>query len=249
MSIGIIGGTGALALFEPLETVALTTPFGPPSARPVRIELDTPSGPRTAWFMARHGNPHRIPPHRVNYRANLHALKALGCRRVIAVSAVGGVDPALATGTLVAIDQVIDYTWGREHTFSEGPSAPLRHVEFARPFDGEVRRALIEAASETGETLVPEGCYGATQGPRLESAAEVRRLEQDGCTVVGMTAMPEAGLARELGLDYANLCVVANPAAGVSDTPISEEEIHRELAAAMDRVRSLLLAAVARLPE
>ncbi|NKI34416.1 S-methyl-5'-thioinosine phosphorylase [Wenzhouxiangella sp. XN79A] len=245
MSIGIIGGTGALALYEPLETAALTTPFGPPSARPVRVAI----GDRSAWFLARHGNPHRIPPHRVNYRANLHVLRTLGCRTVIAVSAVGAVDPALPAGALVAIDQVIDYTWGRLHTYSDGPSAPLRHVEFAQPFEGEARRALIEAASELGESLVPEGCYGATQGPRLESAAEVRRLARDGCTVVGMTAMPEAGLARELGMDYANLCVVANPAAGVSDTPISEDEIHRELAAAMDRVRRVLSAAVARLPE
>lgn len=243
MSIGIIGGTGALALFEPLETAALTTPFGPPSARPVRIEI----AGRAAWFLARHGNPHRIPPHRVNYRANLHVLRILGCRIVIAVSAVGGIDPDLSPGTLVAIDQVIDYTWGRHHTYSDGPSAPLRHVEFARPFDGQTRRALIEAASELGEPLVAEGCYAATQGPRLESAAEIRRLARDGCTVVGMTAMPEAGLARELGMDYANLCVVANPAAGVSDQPISEDEIHRELAAAMDRVRGVLAAAVDRL--
>ena len=245
MSIGVIGGTGALALFEPLETAALTTPFGPPSARPVRIEI----AGRAAWFLARHGNPHRIPPHRVNYRANLHALRTLGCRTVVAVSAVGGIDPDLAPGTLVAIDQVIDYTWGRDHTYSDGPSAPLRHVEFARPFEGRARRALIEAASELAEPLVAEGCYAATQGPRLESAAEVRRLARDGCTVVGMTAMPEAGLARELGMDYANLCVVANPAAGVSDEPISEDEIHRELAAAMDRVRGVLEAAVGRLPE
>jgi len=242
-SVGIIGGTGALDLFESHESAALTTPFGPPSARPVRIDLDG----RPAWFLARHGRPHRIPPHRVNYRANLHALRTLGCTRVVAISAVGAVDPTLENGALVAVDQLIDYTWGRAHTFSDGGSAPLRHVEFEKPYDGAVRRALIEAASELGEPLVAEGCYGATQGPRLETAAEIVRLARDGCTVVGMTGMPEAGLAREIAMDYANLCVVANAAAGIADSPISEEEIHRVLASAMQRVRRLLVAAVARI--
>lgn len=243
MSIGIIGGTGALDLFETLETAPLTTPFGAPSARPVRVDVEG----RSAWFMARHGTPHRIPPHRVNYRANLHALRTVGCRHILAISAVGAIDPALSNGCLVAVDQIIDYTWGRAHTFSDGGASPLRHVEFEKPYDGEARRALIEAASEVGVPIKTEGCYGATQGPRLETAAEIRRLARDGCTVVGMTGMPEAGLAREIGIDYANLCVVANAAAGVSDTPISEDEIHRVLAASMKSVRRLLVASVKRL--
>lgn len=243
MSTGIIGGTGALDLFEPLESAALTTPFGPPSARPMRVDIEG----RSAWFLARHGRPHRIPPHRVNYRANLQALRAVGCRRIISISAVGAIDPELENGSLVVVDQLVDYTWGRAHTYSDGGSSPLRHVEFEKPYDGETRRTLIEAASELRIPVVAQGCYGATQGPRLETAAEIRRLARDGCTVVGMTGMPEAGLARELGIDYANLCVVANAAAGVSETPISEDEIHRVLSDRMADVRKLLVASIRRL--
>ena len=230
MTLAIIGGSGALGVFEELGNEALTTPFGPPSARPRRIEING----EPALFLARHGDPHRIPPHRVNYRANLHALKTLGARTVVAINAVGGVDPALSAGDLVIPDQLIDYTWGRAHTYSDGGSAPLKHVEFAEPFAGKARQALIDAAESVGIDTVNQGCYAATQGPRLETAAEIRRLHNDGCTIVGMTAMPEAGLARELGLDYAGLCIVANPAAGLTSEPISEAEIHRQLEQSMD---------------
>lgn len=241
--IGIIGGSGALKLFPAHGSAALTTPFGAPSDRPRRVRV----GAHEAWFLARHGDPHRIAPHRVNYRANIHALKTLGCTSILAISAVGGIDPALEAGDLVIIDQLIDYSWGRTHTFSEGGSAPLRHVEFAHPFDGAVRRALIEGAAAAEEKAVHSGCYAVTQGPRLETAAEIARLARDGCSVVGMTAMPEAGLARELGIDYANLCVVANPAAGLDSEPISEEEIHRVLARSMQRVKRVVVEAITRL--
>lgn len=241
--IGIIGGSGALKLFAPHGSAALTTPFGAPSDRPRRVRV----GAHEAWFMARHGDPHRIAPHRVNYRANIHALKTLGCRSILAISAVGAIDPGLEAGDLVIIDQLIDYSWGRAHTFSDGGSAPLRHAEFAHPFDGAVRRALIEAAAVAGEQAVTSGCYAVTQGPRLETAAEIARLARDGCSVVGMTAMPEAGLARELGIDYANLCVVANPAAGLDAEPISEDEIHRVLARSMQRVKRVVIETVAKL--
>ena len=243
MKLGIIGGTGALGLFESEEERARTTPFGPPSARPERIRI----GDRELWFLARHGKPHHIPPHRVNYRANLHALKSLGTEGIIAVNAVGGIDPDLQPGDLVITDQLIDYTWGRVHTFRDGGSAPLKHVEFARPFAGRVREALIAGAEATGVGVITTGCYGATQGPRLETAAEIRRLAADGCTVVGMTGMPEAALARELGLDYAGLCVVANPAAGLSTDSISVAEIHRVLEEAMVRIRSVIECTVPRL--
>ena len=229
MKLAIVGGSGALGLFTELGTESLTTPFGPPSARPRHIEING----SPALFLARHGDPHRIPPHRVNYRANLHALKTLGAECVIAVNAVGGVDPSLTAGSLVIPDQLIDYTWGRAHSFSDGGSAPLKHVEFAQPFAGKTRQALIDAAETVGIETVNQGCYGVTQGPRLETAAEIDRLRRDGCTIVGMTAMPEAGLARELELDYAGLCIVANPAAGISDEPISEVDIHRQLAESM----------------
>ena len=229
MKLAIIGGSGALGLFTELGTESLTTPFGAPSARPRHIEING----SPALFLARHGDPHRIPPHRVNYRANLHALKTLGAEAVITINAVGGVDPGLASGNLVIPDQLIDYTWGRAHSYSDGGSALLKHIEFAQPFAGRSRQALIDAASTVSIETVNQGCYGVTQGPRLETAAEIQRLRRDGCTIVGMTLMPEAGLARELELDYAGLCIVANPAAGISDEPITEADIHHQLAQSM----------------
>lgn len=235
-TLGIIGGTGALELFSALGSVQMTTPFGAPSARPEKIAL----AGREAWFIARHGRPHKIPPHRVNYRANLWALRELGVTRVVAVNAVGGIDPALQAGDLVVPDQVIDYTWGREHTFSDGPSAPLKHVEFAAPFASRTRDALLAAARRLEVGVRDGGVYGATQGPRLETAAEIRRMARDGCHLVGMTGMPEAALARELGLDYACICIVSNAAAGLSDEPISEEDIHHALESAMGTVTRVL---------
>ncbi len=236
MKLAIIGGSGADSLFSSSPGPALTTPFGPPSSRPERPEI----GGHAVWYLARHGRPPVIPPHRVNYRANLMALKTLGATMVIAVNAVGGIDPALRAGCLVLPDQLIDYTWGRAHSFSDGGSTALKHVEFSRPFEGSVRRALIAGAASAGVALVDGGCYGATQGPRLETAAEIARLARDGCTMVGMTAMPEAALARELGLDYAVLAVVANPAAGLEQKPISLAQIHAVLAESMGRIRLVI---------
>lgn len=243
MKLAIIGGTGTLELFESLGGQQMTTPFGAPSTRPERIRI----GGRELWFLARHGRPHRLPPHRINYRANIHVLKKLGVEGVIAINAAGGIDPELKPGDLVLPDGLIDYTWGRDHSFSDGGATILQHVDFTRPFDGAVRVAVLEAARDGDLALVDGGCYAATQGPRLETAAEIRRLARDGCTIVGMTGMPEAGLAREAGLDYTALCVVTNPAAGLTDEPISLPEIHRILASAMVRVRSLLEAVVVRI--
>ncbi|MFW5815747.1 MAG: S-methyl-5'-thioinosine phosphorylase [Wenzhouxiangella sp.] len=237
-TLGIIAGTGALELFETLEERPLTTVWGRPSAVPARVSL----GPREAWLLARHGRPHRIPPHRVDYRANIAVLAELGVTRVVAINAVGSIDPALQPGALVVPDQLIDYTWGRAQSFSDSAEHPLEHIEFAEPFSGNVRALLAAAAARTGIGLHAGGCYGVTQGPRLETAAEISRMARDGCTLVGMTAMPEAALAREAGLDYASLCVVANPAAGLATAPISVAEIHAVLARAMDRVGSLLTA-------
>ncbi|TVS12853.1 MAG: S-methyl-5'-thioinosine phosphorylase [Wenzhouxiangella sp.] len=234
--LGVIGGTGALDLFESGASGNSTTRWGQASAAPVQIDL----GAMKAWFLARHGRPHRIPPHRIDYRANIAALKALGVRHIIALNAVGAVSPELEAGALVLPDQLIDYTWGRVHTFSDDAQAPLEHIEFADPFAGPTRSGLLAAASAADVDLLEGGCYGVTQGPRLETAAEVARLAADGCTLVGMTAMPEAALAREAGLDYASLCVVANPGAGLEDEPISIDEIHRVLQRAMQRVVALL---------
>lgn len=238
MELAIIGGTGALDLFEPLRPAVaeLQTPWGPASMAPIPVAL----GQSQAWFLARHGQPHRIPPHDVNYRANIALLKSLGVQRIIAINAVGAIDPNLAAGDLVLPDQLIDYTWGRAHTFSADADSPLLHIEFAQPFAGPTHDALLAAARISGVVLHQGGCYGVTQGPRLETAAEIARMAADGCTMVGMTAMPEAALAREAGLDYASLCVIANPAAGMDLEPISVAEIHRVLQAAMAQVVALL---------
>jgi 5'-methylthioinosine phosphorylase len=234
--LAIIGGTGALDLFEILEQSPVRTIWGEPSAAPARIQL----GDEDAWFLARHGNPHRIPPHTVNYRANIAALAELGVRDIIAINAVGSVDPELDPGALVVPEQLIDYTWGREHSFSDSADQELQHIEFGKPFSQRIRQSIVDAAGRAAVSVTDGGCYGVTQGPRLETEAEIRRLAQDGCTLVGMTAMPEAALAREAGLEYASLCVVANAAAGISSDPISIEEIHRVLASAMGRVSALL---------
>jgi 5'-deoxy-5'-methylthioadenosine phosphorylase len=233
---GIIGGTGAVELLERQQERIVETPWGAPSCPPAQVDL----GGVPVWFLARHGNPHRIAPHRVNYRANIAALKQVGVTDLIAINAVGGVDPGLAPGDLVVPDQLIDYTWGRESTFANDADRPLVHLEFGRPFSAPLREALLEAASGLGLAVHESGCCAVTQGPRLETEAEVRRLARDGATLVGMTTMPEAILAREAGLNYASLCVVANPAAGVTDEAISLEEIDRVLHQAMGSVRQII---------
>ncbi len=236
MNLAVIAGTGALDLFEVLDEFAVNSRYGSPSAPLSRIRI----GERHAWFLPRHGKPHAIPPHAINYRANIDILRQSGVDRVVAVHAVGGIDPNLKPGSLVVPDQLIDYTWGRAHTFSDSADDSLAHIEFAEPFSGSTRMALLSAARKAGISVHQSGCYAVTQGPRLETTAEIARLAADGCTLVGMTAMPEAALAREAGLDYASLSVVANPAAGVTDQVISLEEIHRVLGAAMLEVGRLL---------
>jgi 5'-methylthioinosine phosphorylase len=236
--LGIIAGTGALDLFEIHEERTVETRWGAPSATPARIRV----GAQDAWLLARHGRPHRIPPHRVDYRANIAALAELGVTRVIAVNAVGSIARELRPGDLVVPDQLIDYTSGRVQTFSDCAAEPLMHIEFADPFSDTVRQSLLRAGNRVKIDLHDGGCYGVTQGPRLETAAEIARLGRDGCSLVGMTAMPEAALAREAGIEYASLCVVANPGAGLNNEPISIDDIHRVLAEAMDRVATLLAA-------
>lgn len=236
MTLGIIGGTGALDLLEPGETRSINTPYGPPSSVLTRYRVGELSG----WFLARHGQPHLIPPHRVNYRANIDALRQLGVTAIVAINAVGGIDPGLPAGALVLPDQLIDYTWGRTQSFSDSADEPLMHIEFADPFAGQTRARLVQAAQRAGLPLHDGGCIAITQGPRLETAAEIRRLASDGNTLVGMTTMPEAALAREAGIDYASLCVVANLAAGLSHEPITMEDIASTLALAMKQVRQVL---------
>ncbi|SEK75768.1 5'-methylthioinosine phosphorylase [Pseudoxanthomonas sp. GM95] len=211
IDLAVIGGTGVykLATLDDVETRHVETPYGAPSG-PVRV--GTVLGKRVA-FLARHGEGHSLPPHKVNYRANLAALKQLGATRVLALNTVGGITEAYGPRALACPDQVIDYTWGRISTLCE-EGGDVLHVDFGDPYTPMLRHKILAAARVTGVTVVDGGCYGATQGPRLETKAEIARMKRDGCDLVGMTGMPETGLARELGLDYACLAIVANWAAG-----------------------------------
>ncbi len=238
--LGIIGGTGLtqLANLEVSRRQVVRTPFGEPSGA---LTFGSIRG-REVVFLARHGYGHTIAPHEVNYRANLWALHAEGVRRVVSVASVGGIAPALGPGVIAIPHQIIDYTWGRKSTFFEGPDRPVTHIDFTHPYDAGLRQAILTAAADVGETPVPEGVYGAMQGPRLETAAEIDRLDRDGCTMVGMTGMPEAALARELEMAYAAIAVVANHAAGrgSSRESIRLDDIHAALQEAMSRVRGIL---------
>ena len=240
LTLALVGGTGLTELQEPCETLDIETPYGPTSA-PVRVVA---KGPLRLLFLPRHGNPHRFPPHRVNYRANLWALQSLGVTDIVAINAVGGISAAMQPGRLVIPHQLIDYTWGREHTFDDGRGGPLMHIDFTEPYDRELRNALLAAANEAGIACQEAAVYGVTQGPRLETAAEIRRMAADGCDVVGMTGMPEAALARELGVAYASVCMVVNPAAGLGEQPISLEMmrdiLQREAGVVGELLRALM---------
>ncbi|HHH44880.1 MAG TPA: S-methyl-5'-thioinosine phosphorylase [Gammaproteobacteria bacterium] len=236
--LAIIGGTGLTTLknLEITRHEPMQTPWGEPSGPLVYGHV----GHSEVVFLARHGPQHTIPPHRVNYRANLWALREAGAQQVIAVAAVGGIRAELQPGILSIPDQIIDYTWSREHTYFESDLSEVTHIDFTRPYSEELRQALITAARDSGVPLVDGGVYAATQGPRLETAAEIDRLDRDGCSIVGMTGMPEAALARELGLAYAHCAVVANRAAGRGTETITMEDIEASLAAGMETVRRLL---------
>jgi 5'-methylthioinosine phosphorylase len=246
MSLAIIGGTGLTRLdgLEITRREVVHTPYGDPSGPITHGVLHD----KEVMFLARHGYGHTIPPHRVNYRANIWALRQLGVERIIAVAAVGGITEPMAPCTLVIPDQIVDYTWGRHHTYFEQDLTEVTHVDFSYPYDETLRQALIATARERGLAAVERGTYGATQGPRLETAAEIARMKRDGCDVVGMTGMPEAVLARELGLGYACCAVVVNWAAGVhGDAMISMAEIDRNVQLGMEQVRNLLAGALDRL--
>ena len=237
--LGLIGGTA-------LEHLALENPL----TRPVDTRWGSPSAPLTLGrlgntsvvWLNRHGERHTIPPHRVNYRANVAALAEQGAKAIIALNAVGGITPAMTAGSLVLPHQLVDYSWGRAHTFSDGDDEPVLHVDFTDPYDTDLRRCLLRAASAAGLDLVDGAVHGVVQGPRLETAAEILRLERDGCDIVGMTGMPEAGLARELGIPYASLAVVVNPAAGKGGGEITLEDINRVMASSAPRLLALLTA-------
>jgi 5'-methylthioinosine phosphorylase len=235
--VGIIGGTGLTTLsgLEITGEQLIETQWGQPSAALVEGHL----GGQPVVFLSRHGNPHRIPPHQVNYRANIQALYNAGVRTVVGVNAVGGIRRDMAPAHIVIPDQIIDYTWGRASTFFEGETG-VQHIDFTWPYDHESRELLISAAGLLKLPCSHSGVYGATQGPRLETAAEITRMERDGCDLVGMTGMPEAALAAELGMRYVCLGLVVNRAAGKSDHIITMAEIEQAIDQGMSRVRSLL---------
>ncbi|MDR1064153.1 MAG: S-methyl-5'-thioinosine phosphorylase [Azoarcus sp.] len=238
--LAIIGGSG-LTQLSSLETVrreVARTPYGEPSGA---LTFGSLHG-RKVVFLARHGYGHTIPPHRVNYRANLWALKTAGAEYIVSVASVGGIRPDCTPGALVVPDQILDYTWGRADTFFDGLDAPVRHIDFTRPYDENIRRCILDAARDVEEVVIDGAVYATTQGPRLETSAEINRFERDGADVIGMTGMPEAVLARELELPYAAINVVVNYAAGreTSMQGIHLESIEQVLQDAMLRVRKVL---------
>jgi 5'-methylthioadenosine phosphorylase len=236
----IIGGSG-LTQLDNLEITArqiVRTPFGEPSGPVMYGRI----GKANVAFLARHGYGHTLAPHEINYRANLWALHAKGIQRVVAVCTVGGITQAHAAGSIAIPDQIIDYTTGRKSTYFEGAEQPVTHIDFTNPYDEPTRLMAIDAARDAGIEVVPRGVYAATQGPRLETRAEIDRLERDGATIVGMTGMPEAALARELGLKYAVLAVVVNSAAGRRESAkgIQMGDIAKSIEETMAKVRRIV---------
>lgn len=238
MTLAIIGGTG-LTQIKGLTITGqqnLDTPYGSPSADYVFGEMNG----KHLVFLARHGNPHRIPPHKINYRANVWGLKQLGVTDIIAVAAVGGIGALMAPAHIAVPDQIIDYSYGREQTFFADNLEHVTHIDFTEPYSPPLRRRIIQAAHNAGVAITETGTYGCTQGPRLETVAEIKRMAQDGCDLVGMTGMPEAALARELELNYANISVVANWGAGIVEGEITMAEIEKNLAVGMGKAIELL---------
>ena len=246
IDLAVIGGTGVYAFpgLQHAQRHRVSTRWGEPSSALVVGEVE---GNRVV-FLARHGEDHTIAPHRINYRANIDALREFGARRVIGVNAVGGIRDDMGPRVLAIPDQLIDYTSGRASSFCDAADEAVLHVEFGEPYAESLRHGLLDAARGAGVDVLDGGCYGATQGPRLETRAEITRMHRDGCDLVGMTGMPEAVLARERGMDYACIAVVANWAAGSGpdpEAPISLEEIHAHLAAATARVPAIVRALLA----
>ena len=238
--LAIIGGTGLTQLdnLNITKHLVVRTPYGEPSQPLLFGNLNG----RDVIFLARHGNGHNIPPHEVNYLANIYALQKQGVTEIAAIATVGGIHADLLTGVIAMPDQIIDYTNGRKNTFYDGIRLPVKHIDFTEPYCSKMRTKWLCAAKSAGEPIISTGVYGATQGPRLETAAEINRLERDGATMVGMTGMPEAALARELGISYAAICPVANRAAGRDDSlhGIKYEEVILNLEKTMVRVRAII---------
>ena len=222
--LALVGGSGLYEIqgLEPRRTERVETEYGSTSGRLVEGEL----GGSPLVFLPRHGEEHSVPAHRVNYRANIRALAEAGATRILAVCTVGAIDPTIDIGSLVLPDQLIDYTWGRDHSFHDG-DGEASHVDFTWPYDPDFRSEVGEAMGRLAIPFLDGGTYGAVQGPRFETAAEIQRMARDGCTLVGMTGMPEASLAREAGIPYAAVCPVGNLAAGLADRELEFGEVIR----------------------
>lgn len=238
--LAIIGGTGLTQLtnLKITHRQVMRTPYGEPSGAVTFGTINE----HEVMFLARHGYGHTIPPHEVNYRANLWALRDQGAKRVIAVTSVGGIRSDLVPGTLAVPDQLIDYSYGRDFTYFDSRDRPVTHIDFTRPYNEKLRQQILAAVQLAGDKCVDGGVHAVTQGPRLETAAEVNRLERDGADMVGMTGMPEAALAKELGLAYATIAVVVNYAAGRGNSRdgVPLETIGAVIAPAMERVKAIL---------
>ena len=236
--VAIIGGTGLTSLpgLKIIRTQVVRTPFGAPSGALVFGDYCG----RKIIFLPRHGAQHTIPPHMINYRANMWALRDRQVKSVVAIAAVGGINPNINPARIVIPEQIIDYTYGRRQTFFETDFSQARHIDFSQPYDHELRVRLIRAGRDAELNAFEGGVYGVTQGPRLETAAEINKLEKDGCDVVGMTGMPEAALARELEMAYAHCAISVNWAAGRGGELISLDSIRACTRQATEKVHALL---------
>lgn len=243
--IGVIGGSGLYEIegVEVKESRKILTPYGDPSDVFRICEF---SG-REFAFISRHGTPHRIPPHRVNYRANIWGMKELGVQRVLSVNAVGGINAGLRPGDIAIPDQIIDMTHGRDNTFYDGDE--VVHIDFTYPYCGELRALVSLAGGKAGVRLRPSGTYVCANGPRLESGAEIKFFSKGGADMVGMTAMPEASLSRELEMCYAGIAVVTNYAPGVSDTRLTIAEVMETMKTSIETIKKLLTEIFVNMPE
>ena len=238
----VIGGSGLakIAELEVQDRKLIRTPYGEPSSPLVSGILEDQS----VLFLARHGHGHTIAPHRVNYRANIWALKQSGIRNIVAVGAVGTINPNYKNGSLIIPDQLIDYTYCRGHTYYDGETKRVSHVDFTHPYTPQLREIIVNCALENDLSLIDGATYAVSQGPRLETAAEIRRFKNDGADIVGMTSMPEAALARELGINYALITQVVNLAAGLDSSPLNEKEIFATLEKHKNKVIELIACAL-----
>ncbi len=244
--LAIIGGSGFNQLPNAVivEQRKVSTPYGQPSAPLSFCQY----GATKLIFLPRHGDQHTIAPHQINYRANIYALKDAGVTEVIALAAVGGIHPDFPARSIAIPDQIIDYTSTRQHTFYDGTllsnsryvENKVHHIDFTEPYDQSLRLRLIQGAQRATIPCNDGGVYAVTQGPRLETAAEIDRLERDGAEIVGMTAMPETALARELNIGYGGIAMVVNAAAGRGNEALTMNSINTNLAATTDDALAIL---------